>query len=292
MRWWQQDHQNILSVPEAMISPEAVMKREFGEELILDQMTRSRHRGEGTEFESLNEFRPGDDPRRVDWRATARSAHLILRRYQLEQHRDVVVAVDTGRLMMGDGGRGTKLDCAVESSLMLARSVLKTGDRCGLLVFDHVLRGMLTPRPGYQALAAISTILANLQPTTQESNLLILHETMKIRHPRRCLLVVMSDLIDEETTQRSRAALVAMARQHLVLFVGLRTPELRRARLQVPETGRDVAFHAQILAMEEQRHRAIHGLVRTGVHVLDIEPSALTVPLLNSYQDLRRRNLL
>jgi uncharacterized protein (DUF58 family) len=175
---------------------------------------------------------------------------------------------------------------------MLARAVLRKGDRCGLMLFDSAVRGFLQPRPGGAGLSAISNALAAVQPTGQETSLIPLHEMMRIRHPRRSLLVVLSDLADKETTQRSRAALSALAHQHLVLFVGLRSPELHGAVRLVPESGRDIALNALALAMLRQRHEAIHGMVSAGVHVLDVEPTALTVPLVRRYLELRQRNLL
>ena len=96
------------------------MEKDIGAEVrLLEQMQRSRHQGVGTEFESLQPFRLGDDPRRIDWRATARQQSLVVRHFQIERHRDVMIIIDSGRLMGVKVGDGSKLDCAVDSALNL-----------------------------------------------------------------------------------------------------------------------------------------------------------------------------
>ena len=115
----------IRVLPETYHSRDELLKDPRAQELLLDKPTKVRRGGLGTEFESLREFREGDDPRRIDWRATARQRHLIVRQYQLERHRDVMIVVDCGRLMGADGGQGSKLDCAIDSALMVARDPIR-----------------------------------------------------------------------------------------------------------------------------------------------------------------------
>ena len=126
--------------PESTQSKEALAKDAADEMRLLDKLRQSQQRGVGTEFESLSDYRPGDDPRRVDWRLSAKYRRLIVRRYQIERHRDLIVLVDSGRLMGADAGAGTKLDCAVDAALRLIRTALRVGDRCGLGIFDNEVR--------------------------------------------------------------------------------------------------------------------------------------------------------
>ena len=53
------------------------------------------------EFESLRDYVPGDDPRRIDWAASARRGRAVTRLYQHERNHTVIVAVDASRLMAG-----------------------------------------------------------------------------------------------------------------------------------------------------------------------------------------------
>src|SRR5437879_3754868 len=105
-------------------------------------------RGEGSEFESLREYVPGDDPRHVDWRASARRGRLVVRKFQTERRHTLIVAIDTGRLMAARIGRESKLDLAVECATALAQASREYGDRVGLLGFDRELRVLARPEPG------------------------------------------------------------------------------------------------------------------------------------------------
>ena len=98
-----------------------------------------RQRGEGMEFDSLREYVAGDDPRRIDWAATARRGRAITRLYQHERNHTVVIAVDTSRLMAARCGSRTKLDHAVDAALALGLAALSHRDRGGA----HALRSRI-----------------------------------------------------------------------------------------------------------------------------------------------------
>ena len=88
--------------------------------------------GQGREFESLREYRAGDERRDICWTATARRAQLITKTYQPERSQAVIVVVDAGRLMLArageEGSPWTKLDFAASAALALAHVALSSGD--------------------------------------------------------------------------------------------------------------------------------------------------------------------
>lgn len=281
---------NVL--PETFVSREQFQKDVGAELRLLDFKQRTRQHGAGTEFESLYPYRQGDDPRRIDWRATARQRTLVVRRFQVERHRDVMIIIDSGRLMGTEAGRGSKLDCAVDSALNLSRVVLQSGDRCGVAAFDHRVRGFLPPLAGPSALSALVECVYDLQTQWQESDFTPMLSEIRFRQAKRTFLIVISDLGDTETSQRLCASLYQLHRQHLVLFVALRTPQLGLTVVERIVTMQDAARKAVALRVLRDRDRALHTLSRGGVHVLDVEPSELTVPLINQFVELRQRNLL
>src|SRR5204862_6558456 len=76
--------------------------------------------GLGTEFESVREYSPDDDIRQVNWRATARLGRPMSNDYRLEQDRDVIAAVDAGRLMQAPLEDRTRVDAAPDAIAALA----------------------------------------------------------------------------------------------------------------------------------------------------------------------------
>ncbi|MBN1851863.1 MAG: DUF58 domain-containing protein [Pirellulales bacterium] len=267
-------------------------KDDTAEVRLLDLLTRSRQQGVGTEFQSLTEYRQGDDPRRMDWRATARYGRPIVRRFQVEQHRDLMLILDCGRLMGTTLGDATKLDSAVDAALMLGRLALQNGDRCGVGVFDKEVLGYLPPVAGRHAMQAITRSIYHVQSRYQESDFSLMFAALQSRQQKRALVVILSDIVDTQTTHRFRASLASLARRHVVVFAALRSPLLAELLHDPVETLLD--GHRKMIAFRilREREQAVHMVRRSGVHVLDVEPSKLTVPLINQFIALRRENVL
>jgi uncharacterized protein (DUF58 family) len=279
-------------LPETFVSRDELAK-DIGADLrLLDKQRRARQHGAGTEFESLHPFRVGDDPRRIDWRASARQREMVVRRFQIERHRDVMIIIDSGRLMGTDAGRGTKLDCAVDASLNLARVALQSGDRCGVAAYDHDVRGFLPPVAGVSAMRAIVQCVYALDTQWHESDFTPMLSTLRARQAKRTFVIVISDLSDAETSQRMCASLQQLQRQHLVLFAALKTPLLSQIVREPLDSPRQGARKAVAFRLLRDRGRALHTLRRQGVHVLDVEPQQMTLPLVNQFVELRQRNLL
>jgi len=278
--------------PESLLSPHELAKDAADEVRLLDQLRDTRFRGAGTEFESLEEYRPGDDPKHIDWRTTARFRRPVIRRFQIERHRDVMLLVDCGRLMGADAQRGTKLDCAVDAALRLVRIALRGGDRCGLGIYDDTVAGYLRPLAGSNALPTFLASLYNLQPRWRETDFGPMFAKLQSRLTKRALVIVLSDVIDAETSTRYQKSLATLAQRHVVLFAALQTP-LLQSILSAPLESMDGGFRKAVtFRILREREQAIHALRRSGVHVLDVEPAALTAPLINEFIALRGSNLL
>ena len=128
------------------------------------QLRQARQRGLGRDFESLREYREGDDLRDICWTATARRGSLITRQYQTERSQPVWIVLDCGRLMRsrgtaGGGGPGlaphpaasanhSKLDHACTTAVALAQLALFSGDRVGLLAYGQRIQQRLLPGRG------------------------------------------------------------------------------------------------------------------------------------------------
>jgi uncharacterized protein (DUF58 family) len=284
--------QAVQIYPESLLSHEELAKDAADELRLLDQLRFSRHRGVGTEFESLEEFRYGDDPRRIDWRTSARARRPIVRRYQIERHRDLIVLVDCGRLMGADARKGTKLDCAVDAALRLVRVAARGGDRCGLGIFDDRVLGYLRPISGQAVMPTFLASLYSVKSHWRESDFSAMFATVQARQTKRAMIVVLSDVVDAETSGRFRTSLVRLAQRHVVMFAALQTP-LFREQIEAPLKSLADGFKKSVtFRILREREQAIHELRRGGVHVLDVEPSQLTVPLVNQFIELRSANAL
>ena len=281
---------DVKVLPESTVASESIHKQAIDEILLMNKLPRRHLRGEGTEFESISDFRLGDDPRRIDWRASARRKRLMMRRYQLEQHRDMVMLLDSGRLMGSVTEKGTKLDRAVDSALMLSRVALDKGDRCGLGVFDEEVVSFVPPQSGVGSYPLLMDAVYDVDSRLRESNFTSMFAFLQMRQRKRSLVIVLSDVVDADTSERFRASLVALTHRHIVVFTALRTPLLSNLLRKPSTSALDVSRKTVAIRVLREREKALQSLRKMGVIVLDVEPNNLTVPLLNKYLELREHN--
>jgi uncharacterized protein (DUF58 family) len=252
-----------------------------------------RPRGEGSEFESLREYTPDDEPRRIDWRASARARHLVVRQHHTERNHTVLIAVDCGRLMGTRIDGQSKLDHALSAAVSLARASGACQDRVGFAAFDHALCAWVSPRRPERALDAILEATLALQARPHESSYRALCEALQARQRKRALIVLLSDFVEDASAIELETYLSALARRHCVLLVGLRDRLLRELDRPAPEVaGVDVFRRLVLQDVDVAREVAIARFTRLGVHTLDLDPSAITGPLLARYLQIREAGLL
>ena len=269
--------------PECITSPGELA--EFCVAAAADKSRLERQRGGMTEFLEVTPMRPGDPVRRIDWRASARARQLLVRRYQIEQSREVLLLLDCGRLMGADAGGASKLDRAVNGALQLGQTVLARGDKCGVGAFDDQVRVFLPPR---REKAALARALYNLRSEFRDSDFSPLFALLRQRQKKRALIIILSDLADAASSGGYRAALQTLAKRHLVVLAALRTSLLARETAAPVREWADAARKAAAWRLERERAAALHALARSGVEILDVSPEGLTAPLINAYLSLRR----
>lgn len=106
----------------------------------------SRLRGRGLTFEELRGYRPGDDIRQMDWKATARLRKPQIRIYSEERERPILLVVDQRSTMFFGSRRTTKAVAAVEVAALGAWRGLDVGDRVGAILFDDEETIEIRPR--------------------------------------------------------------------------------------------------------------------------------------------------
>ena len=157
-----------------------------------------RLRGRGSMFESLREYVRGDDLADVAWKASARHGRLITRNYETERSQNVLVVLDCGRLMVPQVDELSRLDCAINASLLLSYVAMKQGDYIGLVAFSDRIEAYVPPVKGRAALCRMNEALYRLEARLRESNYEQVCRFLALRHRKRSLIVILTDVIDRE----------------------------------------------------------------------------------------------
>lgn len=252
-----------------------------------------RRRGAGTSFANLRDYVSGDDPRRIDWKATARRHRLISREFTVEQGQTVVIAVDCGRMMTQLAGDRPRFEYALASALTLADIALSTGDRVGLIVFDSQVRSYIAPARSPRTLGAIRDALTGVTATMTEPDYAAAFRTLTERNRRRSLIVLFTDVIDVRSSRAVIALTARSAYRHLPLVVALRNEQLVAA--SIPSLGVTDEQTYESAAAEEllsARDEALQIMRQAGVAVLDTAPTTMTAALINRYLEIKERSAL
>jgi uncharacterized protein (DUF58 family) len=242
-----------------------------------------RRRGEGRSFESLREYLPDDDFRDLDWKATARRERPITRQYEVERSQSLVLVLDCGRMMAAETEGMTKLDHAVNAALMMAHVAVEMDDSVGWIAFaDRILR-MRPPRRAKDQVARLADDLYELQVHLVEPDYALAFAPLKSAMRKRALVVVFTDIVDLEASERLVSYAAALHPQHLPLLVAVRDAEMESMASAPPGRLDDVYAAAVATRLLDRRAYALAAMHRRGALVLDVAPHELTTRAVNEY---------
>jgi uncharacterized protein (DUF58 family) len=253
---------------------------------------KSQWRGEGREFESLRDYVRGDEMRHISWTATARRGKLVTRQYQMERDQTILIALDAGRLMTGRLDNETKLDLAVHAALALMSAAARAGDNAGLVVFGRRIKAYLPPKRGAEHLDAALEALYAIEPEMIEPSYSRAFEFVSANSQRRSLVVVLTDLVDEEGSSELLTSLKLLRPRHLPLVVTIADRDLKAVVREPPETETELFTQSVAEEIMHQREAALRLVESQGGLALDVTAAALVPKLLETYLRVKERGLL
>ena len=248
--------------------------------------------GEGRQFESLRDWVPGDDLHHIDWKATARRRKVMLRQHEIERRQQVLLVIDTGRLLSAEIAGVSRLDYVVRAALDLAYAASELGDDVGVMAFSAGVDHFVPPASGRRGLRAVVEVLAVLEPHLAEPDYPGAFRYLALRNRKRALTVIFTDLIDRLASQALVANVAALRTRHLPLAVTLRNPELDALAAHRPAGARDAYRKAAAEELLRAREEALALMRRGGVVVLDVPPDRAADSVVTQYLSLKRRGRL
>jgi uncharacterized protein (DUF58 family) len=269
------------------------------------ELRQSRLRGLGRDFESLREYRDGDDLRDVCWTATARRGSLITRQYQTERSQPVWIVLDCGRLMRTRDARSAgaaggspqplahcKLDYACSTAVALAQLALYSGDRVGLLAYGQTIQQRLLPGRGAAHLRQAIELLAQVRAETSEADHLRATAVLNRLQPRRALILWITDLAETAMRPEVIDGASQLLRRHVLLFVAMAQPEVERIARTRPRNIEQMFRATAAQQMAGRRETLLARLREQGALTLDLAPDALTSAVLNQYLTVKERAMV
>jgi uncharacterized protein (DUF58 family) len=264
----------------------------LGARSLVAAQRRAAWRGEGRDFESLREYVPGDELRHISWSATARRGRLTTRQYQIERDQTILVALDAGRLMTARIEQETKFDSAIHAALALMSAAQRAGDHAGLVVFGRRVRAYVPPAKRREQLDAVLEALHAVEPELIEPSYTRAFEFIAANCKRRSLVVILTDLVDEEGSRDLLTSLRILRPRHLPLVVTIADRDLRASVRDAPATVEDLFAQSVAEEIMLQREAALRLVEAQGGLALDVTTAVLVPSLLETYIRVKERGLL
>jgi uncharacterized protein (DUF58 family) len=251
-----------------------------------------RRRGEGRSFAGLREYVPGDDPRNIDWKSTARHERMMLREFTIERSQTVIALVDCGRAMTQMAGDFARIEHVLSAALLLTDVAAVSGDQVGALAFDDAVRAFVPPQRGRAALGAVREALSGVNASLSEPDYAAAFRLLALRQKRRALVVFFTDVIDARASRSLVAFLGRAAMRHAVIVVAIRNEALLAAAQTVSSSANGVYLAAAAEELVQEREEALARMRRAGVTVLDVTAPHMATAVVNRYLEIKARGLL
>ena len=250
----------------------------------------TRVRGAGRAFESLREYREGDEFRDICWTASARRGKAVTRLYEVERSQTVWILLDSGRLMRARVGGLSKLDYAVNAALSLAQVALGSGDQVGVLAYGRRTLHRLPAARGTAHLRHLVEHLADVREDEWEADhLLAAGRLLRDEARRRSLVVWITDLAESAMTPDVIRAAAHLMTRHVVLFVVIGELDLQAAARRRPETVDEMFETAAAQEVVHRRELLLATLRQQGALALETTAAALSLAVVNQYLDVKQR---
>lgn len=248
-----------------------------------------RWSGAGSEPYAVRDYRAGDPPNRIHWKATARHDRLITREETWERGARLLILLDAGRTMTSSDGGRSKLDHALAAALALARVAAGRGDRVTILAFSHRIERTVRVSAGSRGLAAAYGALFDLEARLTEPAYDLAAEAAFGLEARSATVVLFTSVADLAAGELLREALLHLERRHRPLLINLRDPDLEALARRPPATPEDAFAQVSALEILLANRRLGRRLRRAGIRVVETPADRLALDTLETYLALFRQ---
>lgn len=251
-----------------------------------------RMSGKGTSFESLREYVPGDEYRKINWQATARAGWPIINQYEPEKNQHVYALIDTGRPMSHTVRGYRKLDMVVNTALVLSDIVNQNGDQSGLLLFNTEVGSMIAPGKGVGHRNKILEALYHIEHTNLTSNYDEAFFYFKRKERHRSIIFLFTDFDTVEEAEYMLRVLPTISGNNIVVVVLIRNESLEEIGAGTINNREDLFNKGVALELMEERRKIMSLLNRKGVLCVECPAEKLEYTAVNKYIEIKNRKYL
>lgn len=173
------------------------------------------------EFAQIRSYVVGDDPRKINWRQTAKLQELMTNEYEPEHGKYITILIDCGRMMGVELSKGNRLERTLEAAMTVAAAALKKGDYVSVLAFSKDIKVFVPHAKGMEHLQTILTAIYDLQVDPVEPNYGRVFSYLDTMQKKRSFLLLFSDVRTFLHEENTLFYLQRLRRKHLFFMIGI-----------------------------------------------------------------------
>lgn len=277
--------------------PSFLKLRQFELMAISDRLTnvgikKIRRVGQSTEFDHIREYVPGNDIRAINWKASARTRHLMVNHFMDERAQQVYSVINTGRIMQMPFEKLSLLDYAINASLVLSHIAYIKHDKPGLVTFSNTIQSAVAADRKGNQLYRLQETLYNVKTDFQETNYEVLLNFTRTKLTQRSLILLYTNFETLNSLSRQIKYLKQIARNHLVVAIIFENTELHELLTQTAASTGDLYRQTIAKKFDYEKQQITMELQRSKIQCVYTRPENLTVNTLNKYLELKARGMI
>jgi len=257
--------------------------------LLMNGQKRIPKRGMGFEFESLREYVPGDDYKKINWAGTARANKLIVNQYEAEKNQPVYIVLDTGRAMSYSIRGYKKLDYSINAALILSDIVGQKGDNSGLMVFDTEVSTLIKPGKGSAHRNEMMEALYHIMDSEMSSDYVGAFIHLLGVQKQRSIVFIFTDFETSEEARELTEAVSILARKHVPVVILCVNESLEKISKGSAKDVRRVFNEAMAESLLDERKTLVRSLNLRGAICIETYAENFAIDTVNQYLVLKDR---
>ena len=285
-------NRQVVKVYPSFLNLEKYELAAISQNLLMSGQKRMRRIGQSTEFDHIKEYVLGDDPRHINWKASARRSELMLNHYVDEKSQPIYSVIDKGRPMKMPFEGMTLLDYSINASLVLSNVAIKRGDRAGLITFQHKPETFVSAQKRNLQINYLLESLYNQKTQFNEHDFATLYWFITQKVKQRSLLMLYTNFESIYNLERLLPYLKLINKHHLLLLIFFKNTELDKVINEPTNTTIDVYNKSIAKQIADEKQLIQKVLMNNGVLSIYTSPASLNTDVINKYIEIKTKRLL
>lgn len=248
--------------------------------------------GPGYDFSHIRQYAIGDDPRRINAKASARVQKWMVNTFNEEKSQSIYALINTGRIMRMPFDGLSLVDYSVNSALALLNVAIQNEDYGGVITFSGHVDQRLAASGKSGQIQRIMDVLYKADANFDEANYEVLYSFV-FRHIRqRSMLLLFTHFMSSPSLERVLPQLIQLNHNHLLVVVFFTNTELQRFREKEAADLEEVAAQTMASTLLEDQIKMARMLVQHGIQCIHTRPDQLSADVLSKYIELKGRGLI